>query len=104
MVDTRLLSVAGALIVLANIAANVHGQGLSNDISKSAPTIEELLSRVPDGATWQELTPDLRANLETRASSLLFQDRQSWGLSGLQQKEDLLLSAPTQAMTDRPRS
>ena len=100
MVDTRLLSVAGALIVLANIAANVHGQGLSNDISKSAPTIEELLSRVPDGATWQELTPDLRANLETRASSLLFQDRQSWGLSGLQQKEDLLLSAPTQAMTE----
>ena len=96
--NARLLSFAGAFIVLAS--SNVHGEGLSNETSKEAPTIEQLLSRVPDGATWQDLSPDLRADFQKRASSLLVQDRQSWGLSGLQQKEDLLFSAPTPAMTE----
>jgi hypothetical protein len=98
MVNTRLLSVAGALIVLAYTAPNVHGEDLSNETSKEPPTIEQLLSRVPDGATWQDLTPDLRADLEKRASSLLARDRKSWGLSGLQEKENLLFSVPTPAM------
>jgi hypothetical protein len=96
--DARLLSFAGALIVIAS--TSVHGQGLSNEASKELSTIEQLLSRVPDGATWQDLTPDLRADFQRRASSFLVQDRQSWGLSGLQQKEDILFSAPTPAMTD----
>src|SRR5207244_632476 len=64
------------------------------------PTIEQLLSGVHDGATWQDLSPDLEADFEKRASSLLVRDRQSWGLSGLQQKENLLFSAPTRAMTE----
>jgi hypothetical protein len=98
--SARRLSFAGALIVLACSAPNLHGQGRSNETSTEAPTIELLLSRVPDGATWQDLTPDLRADLAKRASSRLVRDRQSWGLSGLQQKEDLLLSAPTPAMTE----
>jgi hypothetical protein len=59
-----------------------------------------LLSQVPDGATWQDLTSDLRTDFQKRASALLVRDRQSWGLSGLQQKEDLLLSALTPAMTE----
>jgi hypothetical protein len=99
MVNARVLSLAGTLIVLANIAA-AHGEGLSNETSKEAPTIEQLLSRVPDGATWQDLAPDLRADFEKRASSLLVRDRQSWGQSGLQQKENLLFSAATPAMTE----
>ena len=98
--SARRLSFAGTLLVLACSAPNLHGQGRSNETSTEAPTIEQLLSRVPDGAAWQELTPDLRAELAKRASSLLVRDRQSWGLSGLQQKEDLLLSAPTPAMTE----
>src|ERR1700730_4687374 len=100
MIDARILSFAGALTVLAYTAPNVHGEGLSNKTSKEAPTIEQLLSRVRDGATWQDLAPYLRADFETRASSLLVSDRQSWGLSGLQQKENLLFSAPTPAITE----
>jgi hypothetical protein len=96
--DARLLSFAGALIVLAS--TTVHGEGVSSETSKEAPTIEQLLLRVPDGATWQDLTPDLRADFQKRAAALLVRDRQSWGLSGLQQKEDLLFSAPTLAMTE----
>jgi hypothetical protein len=98
--EARLTWFAGALIVFAFLAPNVRGEGLSNERFKEAPAIEQLLSRVPDGAAWQDLTPDLRADFEKRASSLLAQDRQSWGLSGLQKKEDLLFSAPTPAMTE----
>jgi hypothetical protein len=98
--DARLLSVAGILIVLAYSIPNVHGEGLSSETSNETPTIEQLLSRVPDGASWQDLAPNLRADFEKRASSLLVRDRQSWGLSGLQQKEDALFSTPTPAMTE----
>lgn len=96
----RLSSFAGALIVLACSVPNAHGEGPPNEPSEEAPTIELLLSRVPDGAAWQDLTLDLRADFEKRASSLLGLDRQSWGPSGLQQKENLLLSAPTPAMVE----
>jgi hypothetical protein len=89
-----------ALIFLSCSAAGVHGQGVPDKTSSAGPTIELLLSRVPDGATWQDLTPNLRADFEKRASSLLIQDRQSWGLSGLQEKEDFLLAAPTPSMTE----
>ena len=98
--DARLLSFAGAVIALAYFTPNVHGEGLSNENSEESPTIEQLLSRVSDGPTWQDLTPNLRAAFEKRASSLLARDRQSWGLAGLQQKENLLFSAPTPAMTE----
>ena len=90
---TSFFSFAGALIILAYTAPSAHGEGLSNETSKENPTIEQLLSRVPNGATWQDLAPDLRADSEKHASSLLIRDRQSWGLSGLQQKENLLFSA-----------
>jgi hypothetical protein len=100
MVDTRLLSFVGAAIVLAYTVPYVRGEDLSNGTSKESPPIELLLSRVPDGAAWQDLPADLRADLQKRASSLLVWDRKSWGLSGLQQKEDLLFSAPTPAMTE----
>ena len=96
--DARALTFVVALIVLAS--PNVHGEGISSETSKEAPTIEQLLSRVPDGATWQDLAPDLQADFQKRASLLLVRDRQSWGLSGLQEKEDLLFSAPTPAMTE----
>jgi hypothetical protein len=100
MIDTRLLSFVGALIILAYAVPCVRGGGLSNEKSKENPPIEQLLSRVPHGATWQNLPADLRADFQKRASSLLVRDRESWGLSGLQQKEDLLFSAPTPAMTE----
>jgi hypothetical protein len=101
MVDARrFFSFAGALIILAYTAPSAHGESLSNETSKENPTIEQLLSRVPNGATWQDLAPDLRADFEKHASSPLIRDRQSWGLSGLQQKENLLFSAPTLAMAE----
>jgi hypothetical protein len=59
-----------------------------------------LLARVPDGAAWQDLAPDLHAEFERRASSLLARDRESWGPSGLEKKEGLLFSAPTSAMAE----
>jgi hypothetical protein len=98
--NTRLLSFAGALIIFAYSAPNVRAEGLSNETSEEGPTIEQLLSRVSGDATWQDLTPNLRADFEKHASLIFAQDRQLWGLSGLQQKEYLLLSAPTPAMTE----
>jgi hypothetical protein len=100
MIDARLLSAAGVLVVLANFATNVRGEALSNETSGNALPIELLLSRVPEGAGWQDLAPDLRKDLEKHASSLLVRDRQSWGLSGLRRKESFLLSAPTPAMEE----
>jgi hypothetical protein len=100
LLDSRLLSVAGALLFLACSAPKVHGEGLMHATANEAPAIEQLLSRVPDGASWQDLPSNLRADLEKRASLLLAQDRQSWGPAGLQQKADLMFTAPTPAMTE----
>lgn len=89
-------SLAGALGLFASASAR-------SEVASSAasgPTIEELISRVPEGAGWQDLAPDLQAALQDRAASVLARDRQSWGLAGLQQKEHLLFSAPTPAMTE----
>ncbi|WP_245267988.1 hypothetical protein [Rhizobium sp. 42MFCr.1] len=55
---------------------------------------------VPDGTSWQDLTPDLRAALENRAEAVLAADRESWGLSGLRTKEDQLLNRPSPAMVE----
>jgi hypothetical protein len=46
-------------------------------MTKETPTIEELVSRVPEDATWHTLAPDLRTAFEKRASALLTQDRQA---------------------------
>jgi hypothetical protein len=100
MTDARRLSFAGVLIVLTCTAPNVRGEGLPSDVSKEDPSIKQLLSRVPDGAAWQDLAPNLRTAFEKRASAVLSLDRQSWGLPGLQQKENLLFSAPTPAMVE----
>src|SRR5689334_1727483 len=78
----------------------VHGQTPPNDPLKADLSIEHLLSLVPDGAAWQDLAPDLRARFEKRASAFLAQDRRSWGLSGLQATETLLLYAPTPEMVE----
>ena len=90
---------AEALTLLADAAPDLR-EVSSNDASKEGPTIEQLLSRVPDGATWQDLPADLRADFEKRASLILDRDRQLWGLSGLQEKENLLFSTPTPAMAE----
>ena len=75
-------------------------QHLDFDAAHKLPMIEEILSRVLDGATWQNLAPDVRSDLEKRAIVVLAQDRQDWGLTGLRQKETVLLSVPTPAMTE----
>ncbi|SDP33242.1 hypothetical protein [Afipia sp. GAS231] len=92
----RFLALAGALVVVACSASGIRSEDLANDI----PTIEQLLSLVPENANWQDLPPDLQANFQKRASAILSVDRQSWGLSRLQQKADILFSAPTPAMTE----
>ena len=92
----HLSSLTGALLVLACSACGAR----SEDPVKDVPAIEQLLSLVPEGATWQDLAPDLQASFEKRASTLLAQDRQNWGLPGLQQKADRLFNTPTPAMTE----
>jgi hypothetical protein len=96
--NVPLSSFAAALFVLAS--PNAYGDGLPVATDGGASVIEQLLTRVPDGANWQGLAPDLRARFQDRAASLLDRDRQSWGLAGLQRKEQVLLSSPTPAMTE----
>jgi hypothetical protein len=100
MIAARLSLLSRVIIALAFTVANVRSEDLTKDTSKKVLTIEQLLSRVPKGSSWQDLAPDLQAALEKRASSLLVRDRQSWGVSGLQQKANLLSSAPTPAMKE----
>ncbi|WP_038966966.1 hypothetical protein [Bradyrhizobium diazoefficiens] len=96
--NARLASFAIALIVIA--ASGAHAGGLPAAATSGPAEIEQLLAQVPDGANWQDLAPDLQASFRSRAASLLEQDRQSWGLAGLQRKQEMLLTEPTPAMTE----
>jgi hypothetical protein len=91
---------AGTAVLLAATASSIRSENLSIGESKANSAIERLLSLVPHGATWQDLDPKLREDLERRAALILGRDRRLWGLSGLQQKEDILLSAPTAEMVE----
>lgn len=93
--DIRLSSVAVGLIILAGAAPRTYAEDPSSNTSAKQSEIEQLLSRVPQGSTWQALDPAVRTDLEKRASVVLDKDRQSWGLPGLHKKLNLLLSAPT---------
>jgi len=81
-------------VVLAVFLSALH------DARGDDPGIEQLLARVPDGGGWNDLPVELQNALEKRANDLLAQDHQNWGLSGLEQKHELLVSAPTAAMTE----
>ena len=97
MANTRLVSMIGTTLFLVFATADVRSQVLS---SANRPlAIEQVLSRIPEGASWQDLAPDSRADLERLATEMLARDRLSWGLTGLQQKADLLDAAPTPTMT-----
>ena len=61
-------------------------------------SIEQILDRIPEGSTWQSLDRPLRAALEKRALAVLAKDRVAWGPTGLDEKLDLLLFAPTDLM------
>src|SRR5205085_949589 len=98
--DIRLVSAAVALFILVGVAPRTYAQDLSSNTSITGSEIEDLLSRVPEGSTWQTLDPAIRTGLEKRASVVLNKDRQSWGLSGLEEKLNLLASAPTPLMID----
>lgn len=91
---------AAALMVLPCSVLSVCADSSSIEASNEDTLIEQLLSRVSEGATWQDLAPELRADFERRASAFLVKDREAWGLLGLKQKEDLLVSAPTPSMAD----
>ena len=95
---TRVFSFAATLFALA--CSGAYGDGLPVEAAGGPSAIEQLLAEVPDGANWQDLAPDLQAGLRKRASSLLDQDRQAWGLDGLQRKQEMLLSKPTPTMTE----
>ncbi len=92
----RLLAFGTAFIIFAILTTDQHG--LWVETANRSTGIEQLLDRVPEGSAWQDLSPGLQAGFEKRASSILAQDRQAWGLSGLSQKEEILFSAPTPAM------
>jgi hypothetical protein len=96
--NARLVCFAAALSVIA--ASGVYADGLPVAAATGLATIEQLLAQVPDDANWQDLAPDLQASFRSQASSLLDQDRQSWGLAGLQRKQERLLANPTLAMTE----
>lgn len=68
------------LLLVGVLLLALHGEGLSGKTSRQTLTTEQLLARVPNGTSWQDLTPDLRADFEKRALSFLAKDRRSWGL------------------------
>lgn len=100
MLNARFASLIGATILLVSATTAVLSQVPSNEMSGLPPTIEQVLSRIAKGTTWQDLSPGLRADLETLAAAVLARDRMSWGVTGLQEKADLLGSSPTPAMTE----
>jgi hypothetical protein len=64
------------------------------------PPIEELLSQIPPGATWQTLSDLQRQQFERHATLVLETDRRKWGRGGLDAKESVLLARRTQAMRE----
>ncbi|EJN11985.1 hypothetical protein PMI42_04704 [Bradyrhizobium sp. YR681] len=89
---------ASALSVI--VESGAYADDLPRAVVSNLAAIEQLLAQVPDGANWQSLRPDLQASFRGRALLLLDQDRQSWGLTGLQQKLEKLFNDPTPAMTE----
>ncbi len=59
--------------------------------------IQRLLDQIPEGASWQDLSPQLRAGFAANAADTLARDRRNWGLSGLNDKLARLMK-PTAAM------
>ena len=92
MFASRLHRAIASTTVTLFLAAPIQAQPTGRS------TIEEILSRIPDGATWQNLAPDVRSDLEKQANVVLARDRQEWGLMGLRQKESILLLETTPAM------
>jgi len=77
-----------------------EGSQVASSKARATTNIEKLIDMVPDGASWQDLTPGLRAALEDRANAVLAADREAWGLSGLQTKEHRLSNSPSPAMIE----
>lgn len=68
-------------------------------IIESIGSVESLLAKVPDGASWQDLPEELRTGFESCALRTLEVNRQEWGSVGLADKERIL-ERPTGAMID----
>jgi hypothetical protein len=82
---------AAACAAIIGAAGPAHAQ----DQACRHMSIEQILDKVPEGATWQSLDLSLRVALEKRAQAVLARDRVAWGPAGLEQKLDILVSAPT---------
>ena len=65
--------------------------------SQQNPDIQSLIDQVPVGASWQDLSGELRAAFAANAAATLARYHREWGLSGLNDKLDRLLK-PTDAM------
>lgn len=94
------LSTLAALIaVLSTIGASC-AQEAARRLWDQDASIEEILDQIPEGSTWQSLDKSMRAALEKRALDVLARDRVAWGPTGLDEKLDLLVSAPTDLMAE----
>ena len=62
--------------------------------------INQVVGALPDDPSWLQLAPSTRAQLEAFAEVQLRRDRAEWGLSGLQTKEEALVTRPTPAMLE----
>jgi hypothetical protein len=96
----KLISVAQMRRIIVSTVSAFFLTGSVHAQLTGASVIEGILSRVPEGTTWQNLAPDVRSDLEKRADVMLAQDRKDWGLTGLRQKENVLLLSPTPAMIE----
>ena len=92
------LSALAALIAVLGAIGASCAQEAVRQLGDQDTSIEQILDRIPEGSTWQSLDKPMRAALEKRALGVLAEDRVAWGPTGLDEKLDLLLSAPTDLM------
>lgn len=97
--NTRRMLLSSA-VILAFACASPSSRAEDASVQPgSALTISQLLSTVPEGATWQNLDPKVRDELGARAAAALAQSRREWGLDGLRTKEKRVREAPTPEIT-----
>jgi len=93
------VSALAAFITILSIDGALHAREAEHLSVNRDASIEQILDQVTEGATWQSLDASTRIALERRALRVLASDRLAWGPTGLNEKLDLLLSAPTGLMT-----
>src|SRR5262245_28067290 len=94
----KLKAQLGFALLLSACASSHLVTPISQPLATSE--IESLLARVPNGAAWQDLSPDLQDAFRARAAKSLERGRREWGPEGLANKEEMLFASPSAAMSE----